>query len=153
MASTEQAPVEHSSRSPVHGSAAPAATRPEVVRAIGPTSDERAYGSLLVHRSPVARCGRAAMAATPPRPGRAPAITRAGAPSSLSFSLYCFLAPDPTRVEGTLKRSWKSSDYGVTEANEQSQLYAEEKELTFADSGFGAWGTPLVSVERNFRHQ
>src|SRR5687768_12357605 len=49
--------------------------------------------------------------------------------------------------ETALKRSWKSSNYCVTEANEHNQLYAEVKELIFADS-IGAWGTPLVSVER-----
>jgi len=49
--------------------------------------------------------------------------------------------------ETALKRSWKSSSYGVSEANEHNQLYAEVKELIFVDS-VGAWGTPLVSVER-----
>ncbi|OQU91942.1 hypothetical protein SORBI_3001G262400 [Sorghum bicolor] len=42
--------------------------------------------------------------------------------------------------ETALKRSWKSSSYAVSEANEHNQLYAEVKELIFVDSD-GAWGT------------
>ncbi|KAG2549530.1 hypothetical protein PVAP13_9KG357200 [Panicum virgatum] len=58
---------------------------------------------------------------------------------------YCY--DFPLAFETALKRSWKSSNYGVTESNDHNQLYAEVKELIFADSD-GAWGTPLISVER-----
>lgn len=58
---------------------------------------------------------------------------------------YCY--DFPLAFETALKRSWKSSSYGVSEANEHNRFYAEVKELIFADS-VGAWGTPLVSVER-----
>nr|AHI94840.1 acetyl-coenzyme A carboxylase [Eleusine indica] len=58
---------------------------------------------------------------------------------------YCY--DFPLAFETALKKSWKSSDSGVAETNEHNQRYAEVTELVFADS-VGAWGTPLVLVER-----
>lgn len=58
---------------------------------------------------------------------------------------YCY--DFPLAFETALKKSWKSSISGVAEANEHNQRYAKVTELIFADST-GAWGTPLVPVER-----
>uniref|UniRef100_A0A0E0EX18 Uncharacterized protein n=1 Tax=Oryza meridionalis TaxID=40149 RepID=A0A0E0EX18_9ORYZ len=59
---------------------------------------------------------------------------------------YCY--DFPSAFETALKKSWKSSTSGVAETNEHNQDYVKATELIFSDST-GAWGPPLVPVERS----
>uniref|UniRef100_A0A0E0B9J6 Uncharacterized protein n=1 Tax=Oryza glumipatula TaxID=40148 RepID=A0A0E0B9J6_9ORYZ len=59
---------------------------------------------------------------------------------------YCY--DFPSAFETALKKSWKSSTSGVAETNEHNQDHVKATELIFSDST-GAWGPPLVPVERS----